>query len=94
LSQSHSLPRQNEWVSCIGEALITSLQSNASKQLRNLSGLFAELLFLSILVSSPKSIAGVPPTNPKHHSQKHAGLEWLFLELAEVFFIIFQLYDM
>lgn len=89
---SHSLPRQNEWVTCIGEALITSLQPNASKQLRNLSALFAELLFLCILVSSPKSVVGVAPTNPKHHSQKHAGIEWLFLELAEVFFLFNFIY--
>jgi hypothetical protein len=84
LSCSHSLPRQNEWITCVGEALITALQPNAAKQLRNLSGLFAELLFLCILVSTPKTLTGVAPNNPKHHSQKHTGIEWLFLELAEV----------
>jgi hypothetical protein len=72
------LPRQNEWISAVAEALITSLQPNASKQLKDLSAYFADLLFLTVLVSGPKIGPG------KSLSLRHVGMEWLFLELAEV----------
>jgi hypothetical protein len=69
-----------EWITALGEALLTSVQSTASKQLRNSSQLIAELLFLAVLSSSPGQKGGLASSTGFRLNE----LSWLFLELSEV----------
>ena len=64
-----------EWINALGEALLTSVQSTATKQLRNSSQPLAELLFLAVLASAPGGVSSGP---------KLSELSWLFLELSDV----------
>ena len=69
-----------EWINALGEALLTSVQSTATKQLRNSSQPIAELLFLAVLASSPAQKGGATVSS----GPKLTELTWLFLELSEV----------
>lgn len=80
---SQPFPRLMEWITALGEALLTSVQSTASRQLRNSSQLIAELLFLAVLSSPPGQKGGTSSAAGPRLTE----LTWLFLELTEVILI-------